>query len=59
VGCGVCGTNAHSAVLCPSFSRIELIDNPSGWDRLLNTARARVRKWWRARDRKRMAQRQF
>jgi indolepyruvate ferredoxin oxidoreductase alpha subunit len=59
VGCGVCGTNAHSAVLCPSFSRVELVDNPTSWDRLLNATRVRVREWWRARDRKRMAQRQF
>ena len=29
VGCGVCGTNAHSAVLCPSFSRVDLIHNPN------------------------------
>lgn len=32
VGCGVCGGNAHSAVLCPSFSRAELIHNPSRLD---------------------------
>ena len=59
VGCGVCGTNAHSAVLCPSFSRVEMIHNPTAWDRLLDNTRARVREWWRTRDRKRMAQRQF
>jgi indolepyruvate ferredoxin oxidoreductase alpha subunit len=59
VGCGVCGTNAHSAVLCPSFSRVELVDNPTAWDRMLNATRVRVREWWRVRDRKRMAQRQF
>ena len=59
VGCGVCGTNAHSAVLCPSFSRVDLIHNPNLMDRWLNRGRARVREWWRARDRKRIAQRQF
>ena len=59
VGCGVCGTNAHSAVLCPSFSRIDLIDNPSPWDRLMNSARVRVREWLRARDQKHRLQRQF
>ena len=59
VGCGVCGTNAHSAVLCPSFSRIDLMHNPSVWDRLVNSARCRVREWWRARDRKQRLQRQF
>jgi len=35
VGCGLCGENAHAAVLCPSFYRAEVIQNPSGWDRLL------------------------
>jgi indolepyruvate ferredoxin oxidoreductase alpha subunit len=59
VGCGVCGTNAHSAVLCPSFSKVDLIYNPNLWDRWLNTTRVRIREWWRARDRKRIAQRQF
>ena len=39
VGCGVCGTNAHSAVLCPSFSRVDIIVNPSLLDRILNTVR--------------------
>ena len=40
VGCGVCGTNAHSAVLCPSFSRVEMIHNPNVWDRLLDNTRS-------------------
>jgi indolepyruvate ferredoxin oxidoreductase alpha subunit len=34
VGCGLCGENAHAAVLCPSFYRAEVIQNPSLWDRL-------------------------
>jgi indolepyruvate ferredoxin oxidoreductase alpha subunit len=34
VGCGVCGENAHAAILCPSFYRAELVFNPSSWDRL-------------------------
>ncbi len=33
VGCGVCGENAHAAVLCPSFYRAELIHNPLSGDR--------------------------
>jgi indolepyruvate ferredoxin oxidoreductase alpha subunit len=33
VGCGLCGENAHAAVLCPSFYRAEVIQNPSLWDR--------------------------
>jgi indolepyruvate ferredoxin oxidoreductase alpha subunit len=35
VGCGLCGANAHAAVLCPSFYRAEVIQNPSVWDRIL------------------------
>ena len=33
VGCGLCGSNAHAATLCPSFYRIEVTRNPTGWDR--------------------------
>ena len=39
VGCGLCGEVAHAAVLCPSFYRASVINNPSAWDRL----KARVR----------------
>ena len=39
VGCGLCGENAHAAVLCPSFYRAEVIQNPSAWDRLVDRAR--------------------
>jgi indolepyruvate ferredoxin oxidoreductase alpha subunit len=35
VGCGLCGENAHAAVLCPSFYRAEVIQNPGAWDRLV------------------------
>jgi indolepyruvate ferredoxin oxidoreductase alpha subunit len=35
VGCGLCGENAHAAVLCPSFYRAEVIQNPNARDRLL------------------------
>jgi indolepyruvate ferredoxin oxidoreductase, alpha subunit len=35
VGCGLCGENAHAAVLCPSFYRAEVVQNPSAWDRLI------------------------
>jgi indolepyruvate ferredoxin oxidoreductase alpha subunit len=34
VGCGLCGENAHAAVLCPSFYRAEVVQNPTLWDRL-------------------------
>ncbi|MDN5918264.1 MAG: indolepyruvate ferredoxin oxidoreductase subunit alpha [Pseudonocardia sp.] len=42
VGCGVCGNNAHAAVLCPSFYRTDIVDNPTWIDRVL----ARIRSWW-------------
>jgi indolepyruvate ferredoxin oxidoreductase alpha subunit len=35
VGCGLCGENAHAAVLCPSFYRAEVVQNPNLLDRLL------------------------
>jgi indolepyruvate ferredoxin oxidoreductase alpha subunit len=34
VGCGLCGEIAHAAVLCPSFYKVEVINNPSFFDKL-------------------------
>ncbi len=42
VGCGTCGDNAHAAILCPSFSRAELIFNPTIWDRFKYSVRQGV-----------------
>ncbi|MCA8888163.1 MAG: indolepyruvate ferredoxin oxidoreductase subunit alpha, partial [Parvularculaceae bacterium] len=42
VGCGVCGENAHSAILCPSFYRADLIYNPSWRDRFRASWRNRM-----------------
>jgi indolepyruvate ferredoxin oxidoreductase alpha subunit len=42
VGCGNCGEVADAAVLCPSFYRADVVHNPSGWDRFLETVRSRV-----------------
>jgi indolepyruvate ferredoxin oxidoreductase alpha subunit len=42
VGCGVCGTNAHAAVLCPSFYRSDVVHNPTLRDKL----RVKLRNWW-------------
>jgi indolepyruvate ferredoxin oxidoreductase alpha subunit len=42
VGCGVCGANAHAAVLCPSFYRTDVIHNPTAKDKLVVKARG----WW-------------
>src|SRR5580765_270403 len=39
VGCGLCGENAHAAVLCPSFYRAEVVQNPNFLDRLLLSLR--------------------
>ena len=39
VGCGLCGEVAHAAVLCPSFYRAEIVQNPNIWDRLLDSWR--------------------
>ncbi len=38
VGCGLCGEVAHAAQLCPSFARIDVIQNPGRWDRLKRRA---------------------
>ena len=42
VGCGVCGSNAHSAVLCPSFVRVDLVFNPSVIDRVVCSLREKA-----------------
>jgi indolepyruvate ferredoxin oxidoreductase alpha subunit len=39
VGCGLCGEAAHAAALCPSFHRIEVIQNPGGWERFVHAIR--------------------
>ncbi len=54
VGCGVCGENAHSAVLCPSFYQADLLYNPNWWDRFATKVRgAVIGMLQRRRDRKR------
>ncbi len=40
VGCGLCGEVAHAAQLCPSFARIDIIQNPGPWDRFKRTISA-------------------
>jgi len=49
VGCGVCGENVHSAVLCPSFSRVDLVHNPSSSDKFLSRIRQRYIGWAQSR----------
>ena len=43
VGCGLCGENAHAAVLCPSFYRAEVVQNPGFFDKALEKARGLFR----------------
>jgi indolepyruvate ferredoxin oxidoreductase alpha subunit len=45
VGCGLCGEVAHAAVLCPSFYRAEVVQNPNAWDRALHRVRRKVIGW--------------
>jgi indolepyruvate ferredoxin oxidoreductase alpha subunit len=40
VGCGLCGEVSDAAVLCPSFYRAEIIQNPSALDRVLDRTRS-------------------
>ncbi|TFY99907.1 indolepyruvate ferredoxin oxidoreductase subunit alpha [Ramlibacter rhizophilus] len=55
VGCGLCGEAAHAAVLCPSFYRAEIINNPSRWDRFKQRVRERVIGFLQARIERRLA----
>lgn len=34
VGCGLCGEVAHAAALCPSFYKVDIINNPNFFDKL-------------------------
>ncbi len=45
VGCGLCGEVAHAAVLCPSFYRAEIVNNPGRWDRIRQRVRRAVIGW--------------
>jgi indolepyruvate ferredoxin oxidoreductase alpha subunit len=56
VGCGNCGEVAEAAVLCPSFYRAEVIENPSRLDRLAWRLRSAAIGWLqRRRDGRRLA----
>jgi indolepyruvate ferredoxin oxidoreductase alpha subunit len=45
VGCGLCGEVAHAAILCPSFYRADIVQNPNAWDRFLARVRRAVIGW--------------
>ena len=42
VGCGLCGENAQSATLCPSFYKAEVVTNPGFLERSLHALRSKV-----------------
>ncbi len=42
VGCGLCGENAQTAALCPSFYRIEVVTRPGRWERFMARVRAQA-----------------
>jgi indolepyruvate ferredoxin oxidoreductase, alpha subunit len=46
VGCGLCGENAHAATLCPSFFKVEVIQNPGWRDRWADRWRRAVLRWF-------------
>jgi indolepyruvate ferredoxin oxidoreductase, alpha subunit len=54
VGCGLCGEVADAAVLCPSFYRAEIVNNPNAWDRLLAKVRRAVIGWLQTRVERRL-----
>ncbi|MBL4757764.1 MAG: indolepyruvate ferredoxin oxidoreductase subunit alpha [Rhizobiales bacterium] len=45
VGCGNCGEVAHAAILCPSFYRTTIVQNPKFLDRVLYSVRRTIIGW--------------
>ena len=45
VGCGLCGEVAHAAILCPSFYRVDIVQNPGAWDRFIDRVRGKAIGW--------------
>lgn len=39
VGCGLCGEITHTAILCPSFYKVEIVSNPSFLERCVASIR--------------------
>jgi len=44
VGCGLCGANAHTATLCPSFYRAEVVQHPRWHERWMAGVRGVARR---------------
>ncbi len=56
VACGNCGEVAEAAILCPSFYRTDVIQNPNRFDRVAWRLRSAVIDWLhRRRDARRVA----
>jgi indolepyruvate ferredoxin oxidoreductase alpha subunit len=56
VGCGNCGEVSEAAILCPSFYRADVIQNPSAWDRFAARLRGALIGWLqRRRESRRVA----
>jgi len=49
VGCGLCGEVSHAAVLCPSFHRADLINNPGPFERFMARLGAPIIRWLQTR----------
>ena len=49
VGCGLCGEVSHAAVLCPSFYKASIINNPTPWDIRKDRIRKAVLGWFQRR----------
>jgi indolepyruvate ferredoxin oxidoreductase alpha subunit len=54
VGCGLCGEVAHAAILCPSFYRAEIVDNPSRLERWMDGLQRRLIAWLQRRIERRL-----
>jgi len=55
VGCGNCGEVSEAAVLCPSFYRADIINNPTRWDRFKSRTSLALIGWLQMRrDRRRI-----
>jgi len=55
VGCGLCGEVSHAAILCPSFYKASIINNPTGADRWKDKWRRRIIGFLQRRHERRMA----
>lgn len=59
VGCGLCGEVTHAAVLCPSFYRAQIINNPSAFDKFRAKVRHMIISWLQKGTQKKITQYEF